>query len=205
MKIEFNYNDVQFVVDPAKHQILINGQIADGIYAPIGGIIVDVNDEDPEVCKVITDMDEHSLEKIIVYGAPLRISDKVIILGQYVIPADIFVRNDLEEDYGYWSEQLKQKAEQATAQLAASASLALAEVDTAKQSALNDINTTRQSTLNNINTARQSALAEVDTARQSAIAAVKTEADKAKQYADEIAKVIGDVNSILDTINGEVI
>jgi hypothetical protein len=111
MKIEFNYNDIQFVVDPAQHQILIDGQIADGIYAPVGGIVVDVDVEDPEICKVITDADNSAVEKIIVYGAPLKIGDKVIILDQYVIPADIFIRNDIEADYKYFSEMLQQKAE----------------------------------------------------------------------------------------------
>ena len=186
MKIEFNYNDIQFVVDPAQHQIFIDGKLADGKFAPIGGIVVDVDVEDPEVCKVITDADNAALEKIIVYGAPLRIGDKVIILDQYVIPADIFVRNDLEADYGYWSDKLKQEAERY---------------------------------INACNIAAQAAKASENAAKDSETAAKNSEDNTAKMqgevkeyielkerdFQDYIENTVTGVNTMLDTINGEVI
>lgn len=111
MQIIFQYNGIEFLVDPAQHLIKINGAIAAGTYAPVGGVVVDVNAEAQNICFVITDSDNAPVEKIIVYGAPLKVGDKVIILDRYVIPADIFTRNDLEGDYKVYSDKLKNEAE----------------------------------------------------------------------------------------------
>ena len=111
MQIEFNYNGIEFLVDPAQHLIKINGAIAAGTYAPVGGVVTDVNNEEPDICFVITDADNKDEEKIIVYGAPLQVGDKVIILDRYVIPADLFTRNDLEGDYKVYSDKLKNEDE----------------------------------------------------------------------------------------------
>lgn len=114
MQIKFNYKGIEFLIDPAQHFIKINGETAAGIYAPVGGVVVEVNDEEPDVCKVVTDADDEALEKIIVYGAPLKVGDKVIILDKYVIPADLFTRNDLAGDYEVYSDKLKQLGEKYT-------------------------------------------------------------------------------------------
>lgn len=111
MQIKFNYNGIEFLIDPAQHFIKINGETAAGTYAPVGGVVVEVNDEEPDICFVITDADNKDEEKIIVYGAPLKVGDKVIILDRYVIPADLFTRNDLEGDYKVYSDKLKNEAE----------------------------------------------------------------------------------------------
>jgi flagellar biosynthesis GTPase FlhF len=108
MKIEFNYNNIQFVVDSAKHQILIDGKEATGKFAPIGAVVVDTDDEDPQICMVKTDYDNEPIEKIIVYGAPFAVNDPVVILNDYVIPANLLVRNDLEDDYEVYKAKLEE-------------------------------------------------------------------------------------------------
>jgi hypothetical protein len=107
MKTEFNYGDINFIVDSAKHEIRINGDLAAGDYAPIGGVVVDTDVETPDICQVITNIGKNPQEKIIVYGAPFAIHDPVIILADWVIPANLLVRNDLEDDYGVYKAMLE--------------------------------------------------------------------------------------------------
>ena len=108
MKTEFNYGDINFIVDSAKHEIRINGELTSGAYAPVGGVVVDMDVETPDICEVITNTGANPQEKIIVYGAPLSIDDPVIILADWVIPANLLVRNDLEDDYGVYKAMLEE-------------------------------------------------------------------------------------------------
>lgn len=175
MRIEFNYDDVQFVIDPDLHQIYVNGELADGKFAPVGGIVVDVDVEDPEVCKVMLNVEEKPVEKIIVYGAPLKIGDKVICLDQYVIPAELFVENHLQGDYELFSARLKSAAENYIARCA---------------------ELTAQT--------EKSASAAAESAA-SANSAAESAADDLAELKSFISDTVGSVNEVLDKINGEVL
>jgi hypothetical protein len=90
MKITVKYDGIEFTIDPDEHQILINGKVAAGEFAPVGGVVVEVNAQDDTLCKVVTDLDDTPEEKKVVYGIPLEVKDKVIILKDYIIPANAF-------------------------------------------------------------------------------------------------------------------
>ena len=90
MKITVKCDGIEFIIDPDEHQILINGKVAAGEFAPVGGVVVEVNSQDDNLCKVVTDLDDVPEEKKIVYGMPLAVKDKVLILKDYIIPANAF-------------------------------------------------------------------------------------------------------------------
>lgn len=114
MQVKFNYGGIEFLIDPAQHIIKINGQTAAGVYAPVGAVVTEVKSN--TVCKVVTDADDKAVEKTIVYGAPFAVGDKVLILDKYVIPADLFTRNDLAGDYEVYSAKLKELGEKYAAE-----------------------------------------------------------------------------------------
>lgn len=90
MQMIFYCDGIEFIIDPDEHQILINGKVAAGEFAPVGGVVVEVNLQDYTLCKVVTDLDDTPEEKKVVYGFPLAVKDKVLILKDYIIPANAF-------------------------------------------------------------------------------------------------------------------
>ena len=90
MQMIFNCDGIEFIIDPDEHQILINGKVAAGEFAPVGGVVVEVNAQDDTLCKVVTDIDDTPEEKKVVYGILLEVKDKVLILKDYIIPANVF-------------------------------------------------------------------------------------------------------------------
>ena len=139
MKTEFNYGDIKFEVDSATHEIYINGELASGAYAPVGGIVVDMDVETPDICEVITNIGDEPQEKIIVYGAPLSIKEPVIILGDWVIPSSLMVRNDLQDDYEVYKALLGEDYLRLLGKFNSAADSAKNEINAAKEEAISQI------------------------------------------------------------------
>ena len=111
MQTVFNYNGHEIVVDGSKHIITIDGVTADGANRPTGAVVSKLNSADDNICMVKTELAAIEQEKNIAYGSPLKVGDPVIIIGSMVIPANLLVRNDLEDDYGVWQQKLIESAE----------------------------------------------------------------------------------------------
>ena len=230
MRTVFNYDGHEFVVDSAKHQIFVDGKEATGKFAPIGAVVAALNEEDSQSCLVQTDIDNMPVEKMIAYGAPLTVAYPVIILGDYVIPANLLVRNDLEDDYNVYRAKLEallleaqsaakqsviaaqSAAEQSTiaAQSAATAKTEAAQsaekAETFAGNIASAVNSAAQSALSAQSSAQSaaSAINEVNAAKQSVVdsaASAKSEADRAKQSADAAKNAADEIKNVIGDIN----
>ena len=147
MKTDFTYNNMKFEFYPDKQEILIDGEPASGDKAPVGGVVVDMDIETPDICQVIRNIGGEKEEKTIIYDAPLSINEPVIILGDYVVSANLMVRHDLSGEFEVYKEELKKVADTQIGDIKKEADSKIGDIDTAKKEAIKEIENAEEQAL----------------------------------------------------------